>query len=58
MKNGAVYNVTCEGKKGSFSSRLLQKKGRRTPDLRPVWGEGGGKGGTTAIYGLYRYVPL
>ena len=54
MNNGAVYNVTCEGKKGTFSSRLLQKKGRRTPDHRPVWG----KGGTTAIYGLYRYVPL
>ena len=47
------------GKKGSFSSRLLKKKCRRKPDHRPVCvcvcvGGGGG----TAIYGLYRYVPL
>ena len=61
MKNWAVYNVTSGGKKGTFSSSPLKKKGRRKPDHRPVCvfclGVGGGGGGT-AIYGLYRYVPL
>ena len=36
MKNGAVYNVTSGGKKGTFSSCPRKKKGRRKPDHRPV----------------------
>ena len=46
MKNWAVYNVTSGGKKGTFSSSPLKKKGRRKPDHRPVCvfclGVGGG----------------
>ena len=58
MKNGAVYNVTSGGKKGTFSSCPRKKKGRRKPDHRPVRVCVLGGGGGTAIYGLYRYVPL
>ena len=32
-----VYNVTFEGAKGTFSSRPLKKKGRRTPDHRLIY---------------------
>ena len=45
----------------AFSSRPLKKKGRRKPDHRPLCvcvGEEGAGGVGTAIYGLYRYVPL
>ena len=46
------------GKKGTFSSCPRKKKGRRKPDHRPVRVCVLGGGGGTAIYGLYRYVPL
>ena len=36
MKNGVVYNVTCEGKRHLFS-RLLKKKERMTPDHRLMY---------------------
>ena len=45
------------GKKGTFFSRPLKKNGRRKPGHRPVRVCVLGGGGT-AIYGLYRYVPL
>ena len=51
------FKLTCKPRKNVSGQKLIWEK---VPDFRPGRGErGGGEGvGGTAIYGLYRYVPL